>query len=624
MEDHAKKIVKDPNIAIVELVANCWDAGADTVKITWPSDSSPEPIVIEDNGTGMSLEEFYQRWRHLNYNRIQYQGTQVTFPEGNRSSNRTAYGRNGKGRHSMFCFANEYEVTTWQNGEYNRFKVKRISLIHSSPFEIVHIDQGQKDGHGTIISAILGKNYLPLQEVHDLIGTKFITDPTFQVFLNGIYTEFTSLEHLTDVRFVKIPKIGEVKISQVDTKKTSRSSQPHGVAWWVNRRLVGDVSWKDFSEELLVDRRTVEGRRYTFIVEADLLGEGDNIEEDWSGFKETTKFVTIQKAVKNHIHLRLKDLLKDIHQSRKRKAISANKDKIAKLPLSSRHYVDQTVDGLQEKIPSIKPGVLSKVIDAIVTLEQARSGFALLEQISKLNSEDVDALNEILEKWSVQEARLVLGELERRLKLIEHMEKIVEDSSSDELHDIHPLFETGLWIFGPEYESVHFTSNRSLKTVITKLLGSEDVDQLSTPRRRPDLVALPKSSIEVYSSESFDEDSEVDGYDKILIVELKRGSHTLRLKDQRQGEDYSYQLRKSGKVQDSTIIKVYVLGTFIDPEIQKGSAQGDNTKVIPMTYSVIIKRAKARTFYLSEKIKSIKEKELYDFELEKVMKSDLL
>ncbi len=36
LEDHAGRIISDPYVAVVELVANCWDAGARKVDITWP------------------------------------------------------------------------------------------------------------------------------------------------------------------------------------------------------------------------------------------------------------------------------------------------------------------------------------------------------------------------------------------------------------------------------------------------------------------------------------------------------------------------------------------------------------------------------------------------------------
>ena len=67
LADHAGLLISDPTVALVELVANCWDAGADQVEIAWP-EKIPGPVEIKDNGTGMTRDEFLARWLELNYN----------------------------------------------------------------------------------------------------------------------------------------------------------------------------------------------------------------------------------------------------------------------------------------------------------------------------------------------------------------------------------------------------------------------------------------------------------------------------------------------------------------------------------------------------------------------------
>src|SRR4051812_25981249 len=79
MADHAGRIINEPRIAIVELVANAYDAGATEVQISWPAQSG-EQFSVNDNGTGMSKEQFHHRWRSLNYDRLQNQGKSVKFP----------------------------------------------------------------------------------------------------------------------------------------------------------------------------------------------------------------------------------------------------------------------------------------------------------------------------------------------------------------------------------------------------------------------------------------------------------------------------------------------------------------------------------------------------------------
>ena len=74
-----RSITSNNDIALTELVANAWDAGAHFVNITIPSEDHEE-ISIEDDGTGMSDEEFRSRWMTLSYDRQKRQGKEVTFP----------------------------------------------------------------------------------------------------------------------------------------------------------------------------------------------------------------------------------------------------------------------------------------------------------------------------------------------------------------------------------------------------------------------------------------------------------------------------------------------------------------------------------------------------------------
>lgn len=72
LEDHAGSIIKDPTTALVELVANAWDAYATRVDIKWPS--TEQAFEIKDNGLGMTEEQLNARWRRFNYNRSPCRG----------------------------------------------------------------------------------------------------------------------------------------------------------------------------------------------------------------------------------------------------------------------------------------------------------------------------------------------------------------------------------------------------------------------------------------------------------------------------------------------------------------------------------------------------------------------
>jgi hypothetical protein len=615
LNDHAGLIMSDPNIAIVELVANSWDAGADQMEITWPT-AEGGTLTVEDNGVGMTEDEFIGRWRTLGYNRVQAQGSEIVFPKGNRQSSRKAFGRNGKGRHSMFCFGPEYDVITWKDGHAVTFRV--IRSYGESPFGISIVNHMSKRGHGTIVSGELIQNYLSGSIVRDLIGSKFVADPSFRISVNGEPVEFIDLRHLVDTTDVTVPGIGTVQVHRFDSQKTGRTSRQHGVAWWVYRRLVGEPSWRGFADDAYLDASTTEAKRYTFVVEADVL-ESD-VTPDWREFKQTDRFERVHDLVRQHIHDQIQKLMQDVHKSRKVAALEANRQNLKDLAPLSRYRLGAFLDEIQAKSPTISQRDLAATVEVLSKLEQSQNRYKLLEQLAKLDPSDFDGLSRLLDEWTVTDARIVLDELGQRLHLIASLENLVESPSADELHDIQPIFERGLWIFGPEYESISFMANRTLARVLSDLLGDKVV-ALTTPKRRPDFVVLADSTIGIYTSDEHDERGEVQGVFKVLILELKRGGFEVGVPEQRQAHDYANEIRKSGKVGNATEIVAYVLGARVAAETLEPVMQG-NTTICARTYSVVLRQAHARTFNLLQRVKSFgQEKELIDLDVERVVNS---
>ena len=117
LESWAGSIITNPTTAIVELVANCWDAYSTEVKIFWPDVKSDRTFTIKDNGIGMTREDFQYIWRAMSYDRIAKFGHTTNPPPDVQGLPRPVFGKNGKGRFASFCFAKEYLITSRKNGQ---------------------------------------------------------------------------------------------------------------------------------------------------------------------------------------------------------------------------------------------------------------------------------------------------------------------------------------------------------------------------------------------------------------------------------------------------------------------------------------------------------------------------
>lgn len=498
LHDHAGQIIDDPSIAIVELVANAYDAGAYRVEIFWPN-LPGEALSISDDGTGMTPEEFERRWKTLSYDRAAEQGPEVEFPLDVERQKRTAFGHNGKGRFSAFCFADEYEVETWKNGNTTRARIKRTDG-GSAPFTCELLGAKAREGHGTRISTIAGRGILPSNLVRELIGFKFGVDPNFSVSVNGESVELLQLSRLATTE-VSLNEMGKALLHRVDPMKQERTMRLKGIAWWVNRRMVGEPSWEGLDGPgQYLDGRTSEAKRFSFVVEADFLK--DDVEADWTRFKDSSRVELIRKAVHAAVNHELEGLMAGDRKALKKAAIEPHRRLMKTLPSISRNQIGRFLDEIQERCPGLTSRDLSRTVEIWAKLEQSRSGYDLLRQLAVCSPDDLDTWNSLMQRWSATNAEIVLSELERRLEVISDLQKLIRNKGADELHDLQPLFERGLWIFGPEYESVEFTSNRGMSTVVRDFFNRKGV---LTSRSCPGFVVLPGSSIGLYSASEFTE-----------------------------------------------------------------------------------------------------------------------
>lgn len=613
LRDHAGQIINDPKIAITELIANAYDAGATAVDIVWP-DGVPGQFVISDNGTGMTPAEFNRRWKRLSYERLKEQGTQVEFPPGVPVRQRTAFGRNGKGRHAAFCFADEYLVETRKAG--NRLVVA-VSMTAGGdvPFraETRAQETGGSYGPGTTISAELVRGMLDEEELSEVLGNRFIVDPSFVIQVNNRPVKLFDLQSLTS-ESVEVPPYGRVEVHILDAAAVDKSSKLKGLTWWINDRMVGEPSWEGLDGEgSILDGRTSEAKRFSFIIQAPMLR--DDVKSDWSGFHSNARSNSVNKALRNFVSKKIYNALADSRKSRKKAALDENRQILRELPDHSKQIVAQFVEEVQESCPRLSDQDLARTVQIYAKLEQSRTGYDILKKLAACSPDDLDGWNSIMDQWSATNANLILSELGERLRLLSKLQNLINNKMADEVHDLQPLFERGLWMFGPEYEAVDFRSNRGMAEVIGSLFNRPEEE---TSRRRPDFVALTDSSIGAYAADNYGESGETFGYRKVLIVELKRGGFTITQGEMDQAREYIKEIRKKGCVDRHTRVEAYILGSLLEEGLEQ-STYGEASIMIPMRYDNLLTRAHVRTFNLQRRLEAVKPPEDDDPELRAVI-----
>jgi hypothetical protein len=98
-----------------EIVANAWDADAETVTVEW--DRTNGRIIIRDDGVGMTGVEVNERFLTVGHRRRDEQ-------PGRTAKDREPMGRKGIGKLSLFSIAGTVEVETAKDGESSAFRMR--------------------------------------------------------------------------------------------------------------------------------------------------------------------------------------------------------------------------------------------------------------------------------------------------------------------------------------------------------------------------------------------------------------------------------------------------------------------------------------------------------------------
>jgi len=389
----------------------------------------------------------------------------------------------------------------------------------------------------------------------------------------------------------------------IDSSRQSHSAVHQGVAFWVQKRLVGSPSWT-VGQAGSFDGRTRFSRRYNVVVDTE--GYEAEVEPDWRAFRDTEAVRELHKKTVLQIAEVAQRLAAEVVEESSADALLQHKHDLERLGHGARLEVAKFTKTIAEAHPTIAPEFLSAAVKAVINLEKSKSGVALLQRLSSIAPEDVEGLNRILQEWTVSDALRVLDEIGSRLSVLETIARLANDPSADELHTLHPLVLRSRWLFGPEFESDEFCSNATLRSIAERLFGKPDAKFLND-RRRPDIVVLPDgTTCQLTGIEGFDPaEPELVRMSHVLLIELKRGGSQLTRKEVSQSEGYVDDIAASGVLRGTPFISAWVVGYSIAPAVGRDkllrTESGDTYgRVRATTFSNLVDTANRRLFRLKE------------------------
>lgn len=358
---------RSTELAIKELVDNAWDADAEQVWIYLPAPLSKDPILIIDDGLGMTEKEVKTGYLKIASDRRTRKGDRTA------RFQRKVKGRKGIGKFAGLFAANEMEISTKSGGSQTVLSIHKEVLLNSRrDLEQIalpiRISECSDQEHGTAIKlSDLNQNlsFPDPGRLKQILFLEYGRQPNFTIYVNE---ESLAVEDLPGETFHEqtvLKEAGPVEIKFTITDKVSPKQS--GIAIRVNGKIVGKPQFFGLEEESEVHPRLLS--RVYGEVEADCL-END-VTADWGAIIENSK--SWQK-VEAYVRFKLLKALKTrqklefgLAQARWKLEISRE---ISKLPPHKRPVAQRAIDKVMRRFYDQKEENIRAVISVVFELLQ--------------------------------------------------------------------------------------------------------------------------------------------------------------------------------------------------------------------------------------------------------------
>jgi len=523
LEHFGVQMYKRRAIAIAELVANCWDAGAKLVIITLPSERDYNPttstIEIKDNGRGMSFGDIQERYLVLGKNRRQKDGVMV--------SGRPLMGRKGIGKLAGFGLASCMKVMTWQGDEAFQFELEKDKLKASDntsesipiPWQTMTRPKDVETS-GTLVrlSNLKHKTPLGIDELKMSLARRFARK------IRGEMTILVNGGPLPD----PIPKL--IHREPENGEGAHEIAAGQHIKYWYGfaEDVIKEKEQRGFA--IMVNGKVAQAPPFFFDVEATASGQHSTkyvvgeIEADFldSGVDDESDIIATDRQEIDWEDERIK-AFKTWGENLARKSLSDCRDfrgarlenwvltqeeftsRIGRLDQPSQRQVKSFIRTLGTVLEESDRS--RELVSALIRAYEFRNFHDVIEQLEDV-SEDADALATLLGRlndWQVLEGRAILEVVTGRLAIIDKFEKmIVEDApetapkiGADNMHD---LIAGQPWLLNPDWQVYRE------EVGVTTLMREWGVEEEEDDRKRLDFLGLKSDQ-------------------HLVIIEIKRSNH---------------------------------------------------------------------------------------------------
>jgi hypothetical protein len=543
LEHLGVQMYKRRDTAIAELVANCWDAGANEVRIIVPTREEYAPehsvITVQDDGSGMDEGQVENEYLIIGRNR--------RVIDGGVGPDRLIMGRKGIGKLAGFGIAAHMTVSTVRNGRMTEFMLDMNSLkTEDNKVEEVPImgriktpPSGFTQGTLITLSKLKHSTALDINNLRESLSRRFSRTirGRMKIIVNNqelgepnLNLEFRFPE--VDYHTETLPDGSQINYYYAFAKETIKSAQLRGFTIYVRGKTAQAPPFF-FDVE-----GTASGQHSTKYVigaiEADFLDEGVTDETD---------FISTDRQEIDWESERVNQL-KVWGEALCRRVLRDCTDfKGAKFEawLFTEPTIAPRIEVLEPKLRTQISGflkTLSRVeeksdralilADALIRAYEFRQFHDVVADIEKV-ADDPEKLRELLihlHEWKPLESRAILEIIKGRLSILDKFHRMIVNDAPETAHkqgddNIHDLLAGYPWLINPDWQVL--AEEKRISSQLKEWNIQEIPDDAD--RLRYDFLAL-------------------SGEGKLIIIEIKRSGHPVTIDDLSRLEKYKDRLQK--------------------------------------------------------------------------------
>lgn len=562
---------RSTEFALKELVDNAWDADAENVWIRLPEPFTDSPIIVEDDGAGMTEKEVRNEYLFIANSRTSRKGERTPL------KNRLAKGKKGIGKFAGLTTGNLMTLETRARGFKTTLIINREEILKSkADLEKVNLPliteaclPTEKGTKITLTQLHQNFTFPNPEKLKQILVLEYGRQNDFKLFVNGQQTNVENIPGQTIVETINVPGVGLVKLKCTVSDKPLKNS---GIGVRVGGKIIGRPDGFGIQENEEIPPKLL--KRVYAEIEAD--GLKDDVTADWGAIIENSQaFQRVQEIIKPKIEEQLRDKFQqeiNLQKARLQKRIN---QELQNLPEHRRRFAEKALDKVLKKFFNESEERIDTIISVVLDSFEKDDYFDVLQNIDDTKDSDISQFAEALSEFGLVEIGLIARQAQNRNRFLDYLGRLTSNLKSQE-KDIHKSIENNLWILGSEYSLM--ASNETLKTTITKYCDSEFKGNRAS--KRPDLLLSQTIT------------------DKYLLVEFKRPAVKIKRDDENQAIKYRDDLFKFlGKVPMDIIVVGGSVDTTIDSTlISRG--------VRLIGYTQLISKARTELNWLLKELKS--------------------